>query len=167
MEFRCLIYSGSITITWTATHATGNITGYNVSIDGSQIANIPVNTTKSYVWDTSNYDRGGAYNISVYSYNANTGNKSYATNDNVTVYLYEGTPGVNIWQSGNFSITGTNNITQLTDKGKAKVLNTSTSEHIYYDNTLDGTSGHPFLTVNGSLANDNNWWDVSDKYYLY
>jgi hypothetical protein len=135
----------TVNISWDQANASGTI-AYNVSIDGTQLTNT---SNIYYNWDTTFYDRG-AHVISVYAWNWTDYTRTYATSDNISVNITYGTPGYDVWQCGNYSVTGTNNLTQLRTK---KVINDTTA--LKYDETIA-------IEVNGSLG-----WAADTEYYLW
>jgi len=153
-----------LNISWTAANATGTI-GYNVTIyyNGVALPGPPGNLSTLYATGppiNTNVDRG-MYKISVHAWNWTDNTKTYAYGDNHSINITEGIPGYDIWQSGNFDITGTNNLTMLNTSGiwaKGKVLNTSTTD-LKFDSATKTT-----IEVNTSAGKG---WTGATTYYLF
>jgi hypothetical protein len=111
-------------------------------------------STHSWGWNTSNLS-DGTYQINITAY-FNDSSQTNATQNNVTVYVtntMQGTPGVDLWQGGNFSVTF--NKSGLSEYSKHILDSSSTpTSSLYYGNTVN-------VTVNSTLG-----WE-SDTYYLY
>jgi len=127
-------------ITWQASNSTDPTAtiGFNVTITYFGVAQPmpPGNTNISNLYFNmgalSTDINRGMYKISVHAWNWTANKIAYATNDNVSINITEGTPGYDIWQCGNFTIAGTNNVTLLVgDTGAGEVLNTSTEDLVY------------------------------------
>ncbi len=78
----------TVNVTW-GTSATS--TGFVLKIGGVEKQN---SSTRYYNWDITDVDEG-TYVINIYAYNATYG-KTYATNNNRTVYI-DSIPGLNDW----------------------------------------------------------------------
>jgi len=136
-------FGTTVNISWDSANASGTI-AYNVSIDGTPLTNT---SNIYYNWNTTFYDRG-AHVISVYAWNWTDYTRTYATGDNISVNITCGTPGVDIWQGGNYTVTGTDNCTLLgKPTGNGEVLNISTDE-LKYGAVIDPDD----FEINGSLT---------------
>jgi len=132
-----------INVTWS--NPTGsNDTGFNLTISGPQSDSDDDNTDYYYMWTPT---KPGTYTISVYGYNDTEYNLTYATNDNITVKI--GTPGYNMWQGGNYDITG-----GYGSVDNSTILTTATSNLVY-------SSSYKNIAVDSSKS-----WEDS-KYYLW
>lgn len=81
----------SVNITWGASNVTGIL--YIIKIGGVQKQN---STARYYNWDISTIQ--GSYLISVYAFNRTAADqRRYASNNNITVYVVPGIPGVTAW----------------------------------------------------------------------
>ena len=143
----------SYNLTW---ESSDNATSYNLTIyptNGPQIdEEVSLTTTYTGPIIFPAEMPIGWYNLSIYAYNETSGNKTYATNDNISFYI-TGLPGVNAWEGGNLTVG-------------ADVLNTST-EKIYYKSTKlpkNPNNNQYYISVNGSL----NWGTgIYNLYYPF
>ncbi len=158
------IVYGNTSITFeNATNASGYHFANKYIITISDTNSVPVfshtmwnqnTSSQSWTWDTTNQS-DGTYYINVTAW-YNDSSQRNASQNNVTVYVtntMQGTPGVDLWQGGNFSVTF--NKSGLSEYSKHILDSSSTpTSSLYYGNTVN-------VTVNSTLG-----WE-SDTYYLY